>query len=250
MALKTHAASPIAGEVAAALVAARSLRRGDPAIGSTITTIRGRPPRKAKAMHENQRVADTTTVEVLAREASAHAAQTGIPFEAALKAVLETKVDRQQFGELFDESHRGERAERWQEDLTRERVEERDRARREERSRVRRVEKDRAQLAAWESFMREERREVELRKDGQLGRLLGEPLPGESPAALQRLAAEDRRQAEEGLVALMSNGKVFYKRLEDLLEGDVPARDAAKRLRTTWLKERRDGWLGRGRDVP
>src|SRR3712207_3089172 len=102
--------------------------------------IRGTSPRKAKAMYENQRVADTTTVEVLAREASAHAAQTGIPFEAALEAVLETKVDRQQYGELFDESHRGERAERWQEDLTRERVEERDRARREERSRVRKAE--------------------------------------------------------------------------------------------------------------
>ena len=227
------------------------VQRGDPGIGSTITTIRGRSSRKAKAMHENQRVADTTTVEVLAREASAHAAQTGIPFEAALEAVLETKVDRQQFGELFDESHRGERAERWQVDLTRERVEERDRARREERSRVRKVEKDRVQLAAWESFMREERREVELRKDGQLGRLLGEPLPGESPAALRRLASEDRRQAEEGLVALTSNGKVFYKRVEELSEGDVPARDAAKRLRTTWLKERRDGWLGRGgRDLP
>src|SRR5215212_337228 len=197
-------------------------------------------------MHENQRVADTTKVEVLAREASAHAAQTGIPFKAALEAVLETKVDGQQFGELFDESHRGERAERWQEDLTRERVEARDRARREERSRVRKVEKERVQLAAWESFMREERREVELRKDGQLGRLLGEPLPGESPAALRRLASEDRRQAEEGLVALMSGGKVSYKHVEELCQEDMPARVAANRLRTTWLKERRDGWLGHG----
>ncbi len=62
-------------------------------------------------------------------------------------------------------------------------------------------------------------------------------------AALERLASEDRRQAEEGLVALMSGGEVSYKRVEELREGDMPARAAANRLRATWLKERRDGWL-------
>ena len=94
--------------------------------------------------------------------------------------------------------------------------------------------------------MQEELRELEQRKDGQLAKLLGEALPGEGPAALQRLASEDRRQAEEGLVALMSNGKVFYKRVEELSEKDMPARIAANKLRTTWLKERLDGWLGPG----
>ena len=61
---------------------------------------------------------------------------------------------------------------------------------------------------------------------------------------MERLASEDRRQAQQGLVALMSGGKVSYKRVEELCEGDMPARTAANRLRTTWLKERRDGWLG------
>ena len=56
----------------------------------------------------------------------------------------------------------------------------------------------RARLAAWERFMEAERREIEMRKRGQLGRLLGESLPGEPPAALERLAEGDRRQAEEG----------------------------------------------------
>jgi len=101
----------------------------------------------------------------------------------------------------------------------------------------------RARLAAWKSFVQEELRELELRKDGQLARLLGEPLPGESPEALQRLASEDRRQAEEGLVALMSNGKVSYKHVEELSPEDMPARDAVNRARTTWLKDRRDAWL-------
>ena len=58
--------------------------------------------------------------------------------------------------------------------------------------------------------MRRERRELELRKDGQLAELLGEALARESPAALGRLALEDQSQTEEGLVALTRNGKTCY----------------------------------------
>jgi hypothetical protein len=39
-----------------------------------------------------------------------------------------------------------------------------------------------AQLAAWKSFMQAQLQLLQLRKEGQLGRLLGEPLPGEAPA--------------------------------------------------------------------
>lgn len=99
------------------------------------------------------------------------------------------------------------------------------------------------ELAAWKRFVRTEQRQLQLRKGGQLARLLGEPLPGELPALLQRLASEDQRQAGRGLVALMSGGKTFYKHIDDLDPEDMPARIAANRLRTTWLKERRDGWL-------
>ena len=62
---------------------------------------------------------------------------------------------------------------------------------------------------------------------------------------VRRLAFEDQSQAEEGLVALTSSGKVYYKPLEELVEGDMAARIAADRLRESWLKERRDGWLSR-----
>jgi hypothetical protein len=94
--------------------------------------------------------------------------------------------------------------------------------------------------------MQEERQELELRKGGQLARMLGEPLPGEPRAEMLRLVSEDRKQAEEGLVALMSDGEVFYKHLEDLSEGDVPARIAAISSRTAWLKERQEErWFGR-----
>ena len=195
-------------------------------------------------MQKDQRVADMAT-EVLERQAGARAQQTGEASKEALNAILETEAG-QQLKELRDGPHRDEGAKRWQEDLARKRGQERNRAREEGRRRARQEERSRARLAAWESFVQEELRELELRKDGQLVRLLGEPLPGEPTVALQRLASEDRRQAEEGLVALMSNGKVFYKHLKELSEEDMPARVAAKRLRTTWLKERQDGWLVHG----
>jgi hypothetical protein len=188
-------------------------------------------------MHNNQRVAQMA-VDVLARQAGIRANRTGEPFEEALKSVLETEAGRQ-LSELRDGPHREERAEQWQEDLVQQRARERKREKAEERSRVQ-------QAAVWELFMQEELSELELRKGGQLARLLGEPLPGEPPAALERLALEDQRQAEERLVALMSKGKVTYKHINELCPEDMPARGAANRLRTTWLKERQDGWLGRG----
>lgn len=106
--------------------------------------------------------------------------------------------------------------------------------------------KQAAEAAAWTDFMRSERREIRLRQEGQLARLLGKPLPGELAATLERLAAHDQMQARRGLVALMSGGTTTYKPLEDLAPDDMPARIAANRLRTTWLKERRDGWLVTG----
>ncbi len=188
-------------------------------------------------MHKNQRVAEMA-VDVLARQAEDHANRTGGPFEEALKAVLETKAGHQ-LGELRDGPHRDERAQDWQKDLVRERARERKWERAEERSRVQRA-------AEWDRFLQAKLREMELRKGGQLARLLGQPLPGEPQAALELLALEDQRQAEEGLVALMSKGKVSYKHMDELCPEDIPARIAANRLRTTWLKERQDGWLARG----
>jgi hypothetical protein len=179
-------------------------------------------------MQKNQRVADMA-VDILARQAGVRAGRTGEPIDEALKTVLETEAGRQ-LGELRDGTHGYESAQEWQEDLPRKRAEERSRAR----------------DAAWKSFMLAERRELQMRKDGQLARLLAEFLPGESLAALRRLAFEDQGQAEEGRVALMSMGKMSYKHLAGLSEKDMPARVAADRLRETWLKERRDEWHGRG----
>jgi hypothetical protein len=187
-------------------------------------------------MQKNQRVTDMT-VDVLARQAGARAKRTGEAFEVALTAVLATDAGRQ-LARLRDGPHGDERAEDWQEALAHKRAQERKRERFEERQRAQ-------EAAAWEQFMQEELRELEKRKAGQLAELLGEALPGEPPAALRRLADEDTRQAQGGLVALMSMGKVSYKPLDELSPNDMAARIAANRLRMTWLKERRDGWLAR-----
>lgn len=127
-----------------------------------------------------------------------------------------------------------------------------DLARRRELERKRKLNKEMKEardLEAWESFLEREMREIELRRNGQLARLLGEPQPGESPEALRRLSAQDQRQAEEGLVTLMVGGKSPCKHIDELTREDMPARIAANALRTTWLKERRDGWLASGRNV-
>ena len=195
-------------------------------------------------MLQNQSVSEMAT-EVLARQAGARAKHTGESLVEAPRAVLQTEAGRR-LGQLRDGDHRDERADQWQPNLPRERAEERRQEKLEERRRIQEEERSRAREAAWESFMRKERRELKLRKEGQLAELLGEALAGESPAAVRRLALEDQRQAEEGLVALTSNGKTYYKLLEELTEGDMAARIAADRLREAWLKERRDGWLGYG----
>src|ERR671920_179031 len=196
-------------------------------------------------MQQNQSVSEMAT-EVLARQAGARAKRTGESLEEALRAVLQTEAGRH-LGRLRDGEHRDERAEQWQPSLLQERAEERRLARlREERRRLKEEERVRARKAEWESFMRKERRELELRKDGQLATLLDEALAGEAPPPFRARGRQDPRQGPEGLVALTSNGKTYFKPVEELEEEDMEARIAAERLREAWLKDRRDQWLGYG----
>jgi hypothetical protein len=78
-------------------------------------------------MRKNQQVAEMAD-KVLARQAVASAVRTGERFKAALDAVVETEAGRQ-LEELRVGPHRDERAQAWQEDLLRERTEERRRKR-------------------------------------------------------------------------------------------------------------------------
>jgi hypothetical protein len=76
-----------------------------------------------KVVRKKQKVAEMAD-EVLARQARTRAERTGESFEEALKVVFEPEAGRQ-LGELRAGPHGREKADQWQEGLTRERDEER-----------------------------------------------------------------------------------------------------------------------------
>jgi hypothetical protein len=76
-------------------------------------------------MKKRQRVGDMAD-QVLARQARARAERTGESLEVALKAVRKTEAGRQ-LEELSEGPHRDQRADQWQEEMARERTEERHR---------------------------------------------------------------------------------------------------------------------------
>jgi hypothetical protein len=92
---------------------------------------------------------------------------------------------------------------------------------------------------AWELYLQAERRELEMRKEGHLAKLLGDPLPEESPEELKRLAEDDRLRALEGLVALKTEGgEIVYQPLEDLTAQERRRRIRAEGERVDWIVER------------
>jgi hypothetical protein len=92
----------------------------------------------------------------------------------------------------------------------------------------------------WERFLRTELRLLEARRNGQLARALTRRLPTESQEILDRVASEDRRRAEEGLVELRSEeGESSYKHVRSLSPEDRMNRIRAELARIEWLLERR-----------
>ena len=90
----------------------------------------------------------------------------------------------------------------------------------------------------WEQYMEVERRELEQRRSGQLGRALGRALPGESQEELDRIAEEDQRRAERGLVELLSGDKVWFKHIDEITRDDRQARIDSENARAAWIQER------------
>ncbi len=91
---------------------------------------------------------------------------------------------------------------------------------------------------AWERLIAAERRDLELRRDGHLAKLLGAPLPDESAADLERLAQDDQERAEQGLVQLRQGDRVWWKHIDELTERDRTARFEAERIRSRWMMDR------------
>jgi len=92
---------------------------------------------------------------------------------------------------------------------------------------------------AWGRYVASEREELEKRKAGLVGRLLGRPLPSESGEDLRRFAEEDRENAVRGLVQLRLGESVWWKPLHELTPEDRPARLEAQRVFACWLSDRR-----------
>jgi hypothetical protein len=98
--------------------------------------------------------------------------------------------------------------------------------------------RDRA--AARVRYLQAEWRHLQQRQEGQLAKILGYPLPGESPQDLKRLAEDDRLRAKEGLVVLTSPGEqISYKRLDELVPEERGARLQAEWMQSEWIRERR-----------
>lgn len=95
-----------------------------------------------------------------------------------------------------------------------------------------------ARQELWEQYMEVEHRELEQRRSGQLGRALGLALPGESQEELDKIAEEDQRRAEEGLVELRNGDEVWYKHIDEMTREDRQARIESENARAAWIRER------------
>jgi hypothetical protein len=79
---------------------------------------------------------------------------------------------------------------------------------------------------------------------GKMANALGHALPGESQEELDRIAAEDQRLAQKGIVKLKTGESVYYKHIDELTREDRKVRIATEREEVAWLKKR----LGLPRD--
>jgi hypothetical protein len=98
----------------------------------------------------------------------------------------------------------------------------------------------------WEAFMQMERQRLQEHAQGKMARALGYALPGESQEELDRLALEDQRLAQRGMIQLKSGQRFYYKHIDELTRYDCTARIAAEREVVEWLRERGK----RGEDAP
>ena len=90
----------------------------------------------------------------------------------------------------------------------------------------------------FDEFMELERARLQEHASGKLARALGHALPGESQEELERIAAEDQRLAQEGMVKLKVGEEIHYKHVDELIREDRKARMAAEREEIDWLMKR------------
>ncbi len=93
---------------------------------------------------------------------------------------------------------------------------------------------------AWERYMEAERKDLRMRAEGHLARILGHALPDEAPEELARRAEEDQLRASEGLVELMDeHGEITHRLIDELTPQNRSARIRAEGARVEWIADRR-----------
>jgi hypothetical protein len=90
----------------------------------------------------------------------------------------------------------------------------------------------------WDEFIEMERARLQEHASGKMANALGHALPGESQQELDRIAAEDQRLAQKGIVKFNVGEEIHYKHIDELTREDRPARIAAEREEVAWLKKR------------
>ena len=90
----------------------------------------------------------------------------------------------------------------------------------------------------FDEFMETERARLQEHASGKMARALGHALPGESQEELERIALEDQRLAQEGMVKLKIDETISYKHIDELTCEDRQARIAAEREEIEWLMNR------------
>lgn len=87
--------------------------------------------------------------------------------------------------------------------------------------------------------MEMERTQLSERVRGKMRHALSVPVGGETRENLDRIGAEDRRLAQQGLVELMrEDGEVYHLHIDRLDRGNRPDRIRAERATVAWLKGR------------
>ena len=90
----------------------------------------------------------------------------------------------------------------------------------------------------FDEFMEAERGRLQEHASGKMARALGHALPGESQQELERIALEDQRLAQEGMVKLKVGRDIHYKHIDELTREDRKARIAAEQEEVDWLMRR------------
>ena len=90
----------------------------------------------------------------------------------------------------------------------------------------------------WQGYIEMEHEQLAQRAAGQMARMLGRALPGESQEELDLIASEDRFLAQAGYRCLRQGYKVWVSHIDDISREDCLARLEYEKTLVRWLKSR------------